>query len=145
MAGGVGSAAKVKAAERRRLALELRKAGISYRDIADAVRKQLGLARYSYVTAYRDVMQELYALQAACGEEAEKVREIELHRLDELTRLLWERVQAKELLAIDRYLRVMERRARLLGLDAPASMDVTSDGKPLQPVVMLHMPDDGRG
>lgn len=48
----------------------------------------------------------------------------EIVRLDAMERALWPKVLACDLQAFDRQLRIMERRAKLLGLDAPKRIDV---------------------
>jgi hypothetical protein len=45
--------------------------------------------------------------------------------------VLWPQVAKGNQGAVDRVLRIMERRAKLLGLDAPTKADVTSGGQPL--------------
>lgn len=101
------------AAERRLKALELRTAGASYRAIA----AQLGV---SHQQAYEDVAHELEVLAERSQAEAAHVRTLELERLDAMTVAIWQQVRAGNQGAIDRALRVMERRAKLLGIDAPA-------------------------
>jgi hypothetical protein len=49
----------------------------------------------------------------------DELREIELDRLDRLQRGIWERAKDGDIRAIDAVLRIIDRRARLLGLDAP--------------------------
>jgi len=44
---------------------------------------------------------------------------LEALRLDQMQAALWQRATDGEVRAIDRILRIMERRARLLGLDEP--------------------------
>jgi hypothetical protein len=62
------------------------------------------------------------------------VRELELTRLDAMLLPLWRRVQAGEEKAIDRALRIMERRARLLGLDAPTRGELSGpEGQAARP------------
>jgi hypothetical protein len=108
-------------------ALELRKAGASFQQIAD----QLGYAGPS--GAYQAVMS---ALDATLREPGESVRTLELERLDRMTLGLWQGAIAGEYQAVDRVLKIMDRRARLLGLDVlpaaeprPASAD-PSDADP---------------
>ena len=102
------------AVERRNTALDMRSRGYSYTDIA----KALGVSRS---TAHKYVTTELDKIREETRASAEQVRGLELSRLDRL----WRR--AEELLdsddddgakAIGAALRIMERRARLLGLDA---------------------------
>ena len=99
-------------AERRVLALELRKAGGSYREIA----RQLGVDVH---TAHADVGAELAALRETAVGEATELRALELERLDGMTSGLWPRIQEGSAAAVSAGVRVSERRSRLLGLDAP--------------------------
>ena len=100
--------------ERRRKALELRKAGVTY----DAIARQLGYANEG--GAFKAVQA---ALRTTLREPADDVRKLELERLDRLTLALWPRAQQGEAEAIDRVLKLMDRRAKLLGLDAPTKTE----------------------
>lgn len=99
-------------AERRTLALELRKAGGSYREIA----RQLAVDVH---TAHGDVAAELAALRETTVGRAEELRDLELQRFDEITAGLWPLVQEGSPPAVTAAVRVSERRSRLLGLDEP--------------------------
>jgi hypothetical protein len=101
-----------EATERRLKALQLRMAGASYR----AIGSQLGV---SEKTAHQDVQRELKAIAEQSAEEAQAVRTLDLERLDAMTIAIWGQVRAGNLGAIDRALRISERRAKLLGIDAP--------------------------
>jgi hypothetical protein len=60
------------------------------------------------------------------SEETEKLRSLELHRLDAITWALWpKKHEPRHALAI---LRASERRARLLGLDAPVKLQAVDPG-----------------
>jgi hypothetical protein len=87
-------------AERRAKALQLRKSGYMLKVIA----AKLGI---SVPTAYRDVARELLA--------------VELLRLDELQTGLYASAVAGKVVAIDRLLNIMDKRARLLWLYGPSS------------------------
>ena len=100
-----------RAAKRRLEALELRKAGLSYHQIG----MRLDVSRQQ---AHRDVTRELKALAKVSTKVAEDVRILEEYRLDALLMILWSQVEEGSLGAIDRALRVMQRRAALRGLDA---------------------------
>ena len=103
-------------AEKRRRALELRKAGASYEQIAESLGYRSKSGAHDAVTgALRDMLRE----------PAEQVRTLELSRLDDILMSIWTRVRAGEVAAIDRALRLAERRARLLGLDAPVKVAPT--------------------
>jgi hypothetical protein len=58
------------------------------------------------------------------AEPAEDVRALELLRLDGMFSAAWEKVEAGNLALGDFILRLMARRAKLLGLDAPAQSKV---------------------
>ena len=76
------------------------------------------------------------ALKATLREPADEVRDLEVARLDAMLLPLWRRVQQGDERAVDRALKIMERRARLLGLDAPSKSEQSgSDGEPLKIVV----------
>jgi len=108
---------KMKGLERERAALELRKAGATYRAIGEA----LGITP---VGAYRAVMRAIAKLNARVLEEAEAVRRLELERLDDLLLAMWPQAKKGNQGAVDRVLRIMERRARLLGIDAPVKQEL---------------------
>ena len=103
---------RVRAAQLEQKCLELRSAGLSFREIA----RELKVAP---ATAYKAVARGLAAVNAGCREQAQELRALEALRLDQLQAALWERATDGDVRAIDRILRIMERRARLLGLDEP--------------------------
>ena len=114
---------KVASHERKLRALELRKAAVPYQQIADELGYRSASGAFNAVKA---------ALKATLREPAEELRELELARLDAMLLPLWRRIQRGDEKAIDRALRIMERRARLLGLDAPTRGQLSGpDGKPL--------------
>ena len=110
---------RVQAHERHLQALELRKAGATYQAIAE----QLGYAHAK--SAYKAVAS---ALRATLREPAAGVRELEVARLDSALLAVWRRVQAGDDKAIDRLLRISERRAKLLGLDAAIRKELSGPG-----------------
>ena len=110
------SARRLMKAEKLPKVLELRRQGLSYEKIGN----QLGI---HFTTAHhwvRDLMREL-AQQAS--ETAEEVRQLEEQRLDEMLEPLWPKAQAGDIRADEMVLRIMERRARLRGLDAPTKVE----------------------
>jgi len=96
-------------AERVLQACELRRAGASYEEIGRA----LGIAKQN---AHRMVTK---ALASALREQADQIRVIEEERLDKIQRAAWGAAMRGDHVAINTVLRVMERRAKMLGLDAP--------------------------
>lgn len=133
----------VKVEERREQAMSLRRAGASFSQIATA----LSIPK---TTAYRDVETLLKRLAKRNTLGAEELRQLELERLDDLERAARRVLTAEHLRisngnvvqvvgpdgrmhdvaddapvlqAIDRLVRVSERRCKLLGLDAPAKVE----------------------
>jgi len=107
-------------------ALELRKSGLTYIEIGKQIGRSQGVVVQLIRRALLDTIQE----------PADQVRALELHRLD----ALWKRVQPKikegDLKAVEVALKIMQRRAALLGLDAPVTLQ-GPDGAPLHFVVAL--------
>jgi len=139
-----------QAVKLRQKCLDLRVAGMSCQQIAD----QLGIAR---ITAARHVAKALDDLSKQTQDNAERLRRLELERLDKLQRAA-ERVLARNhvyvssgkvvvddgakltddgpvLQAIDRLLRIGERRAKLLGLDAPTKITDGEGNAPIKVVI----------
>jgi hypothetical protein len=116
MAESKTSERRLRAIERQRQALELRKGGASFPEIA----KALGYS--GPAGAYQAVMS---ALRRTLKEPAEEVRTLEVARLDAMLLALWTQVKQGNQGAIDKALKVEERRAKLLGLDAPAKVAPT--------------------
>ena len=57
-------------------------------------------------------------------ESVEEARQLELMRLDEMQFAIWDRAINGELSALSCVLKIMDRRAKLLGLDKPEKVDV---------------------
>lgn len=55
---------------------------------------------------------------------ADEVRTLELERLDKFLLALWDKIEQGDPIAIDRGLKIMDRRAKYLGLDAPVKQQV---------------------
>jgi hypothetical protein len=106
---------RLDAADRQRRALELRRSGASF----DAIAATLGYRSKS--GAFKAVMT---GLRATLREPSEELRVLELERLDALLRGIWATACAGDPQALDRALRIAERRAKLLALDGPAPVDV---------------------
>ena len=115
--------ATLDALDRQLKALELRKAGVSYEDIA----KALGWAHKN--GAWYAVK---HAIALVKREPAQALITLEAERLDKMQQALWAKAIKGDYGAVDRIIKLMERRARLLGLDAPESVELSgADGAPL--------------
>jgi len=101
--------------DRMAKALDLRIAGATYSQIG----RQLEV---SEKTAYLDVQAGLGRLDTVTKQKAERLRDLEARRLDQLTLALAPGIRAGDPRAIVAAVRVMERRARLFGLDAPQQL-----------------------
>jgi hypothetical protein len=112
----------ISATEKQAKALALRKAGVSYVGIAEALGYSSGSGAFKAVSA---------GLKKTLQEPADELRKLELARLDDMLKAIASHVSAGSLTAIDRAIKIQERRAKLLGLDAPSRQDVTSGGEKL--------------
>ncbi len=99
---------KSLASYRKARAVELALTGMPYDDIA----AEVGYANRG--TAWRAVQR---ALRDRTFEAVDQYREMELSRLDALHSACWGQALAGDLRAVEAVLRVMQQRARLLGLD----------------------------
>ena len=97
-----------------RKALELRRAGASYRNIADTL-------NVSMSTAHKYVQRELSEIPAA---DRAQLRELEAARLDTLQAVAWDQAKAGDLAAIKECRAISESRRRLFGLDAPQQVEM---------------------
>lgn len=106
---GLGRPKSLDVMLRRAKALELRRAGFTWQEIAN--RKVLG---YSSARAVqRDVAR---LLSQMIDVPAREVLGVELSRLDAITQALWSNVRSGDLASIDRVFTAMRHRAELLGL-----------------------------
>lgn len=112
--------AKMRAAK----ALELRMEGKAF----DAIAEEAG---YNSRQAAYDAVKR--ALTAIVREPAEELIRLDLERLDVLWGIQYLNAQAGDVQAMAACMKIMERRAKLLGLDAPVKQDVTSSDGSMSP------------
>lgn len=102
------TASKATAAEKRKQALDLRRAGWTFEDIA----AEVGYANKS--GAARAVKQGIADITR---ESASELLELELARLDDMFAGLYEAARSgADMFAVDRALKIIDQRARFLGL-----------------------------
>lgn len=101
------AAKKISLQERRKRALDLRKAGATYQTIAD----KNGV---SYSQAYKDVQ---HSLKGITRESAEDVLTLELERLDRLFLTHYANAIQGDTSSARIALQIMDRRSRYFGLD----------------------------
>lgn len=120
------NAARVRSLERQRQALELRRMGLGF----EAIAAQLGIGK---TQAHRLVVAGMADSRAQVAASADELRSEELSRLDGMLQGLWPRARKGEVAAVDRVLKIGERRAKLLGIEAPVRIETTGkDGGPIQ-------------
>lgn len=102
-------------AERRKRALDLRLTGATLAEIAET-------NECSIATVHQDIRKCLSDIPKSSADE---LRKQEVARLDKLQQACWQDAIHGDLAAIDRALKVIDRRAKMLGLDAPQQVEVT--------------------
>lgn len=120
------SAQRAQGAKSREQALDLRRAGLSYQRIGEKM--GISLAR-----AHQLVTKAMESTHAAITAGADQLRAEEIARLDGMLEKLWPKARRGEVSAVDRVLKIGERRAKLLGIEAPVRIETTGkDGKPIE-------------
>lgn len=135
--------ARAAALEKQAKALELRRAGLGFEEIG----RQLGIGKSQ---AHRYVVKALADARAQIRASADELKSEDLSRLDAMLTGLWPRARKGEAVAVDRVLKIMERKARMLGLDAPTRTALEGGGEGAPPIVSearvsIYIPDNGRG
>lgn len=116
----------IEAKQKAARALDLRKQGKTFDEIAAEV-------PYSSKQAAYDAVKR--AIAAITREPASELIELELARLDSMWGKHYLKAQTGDVRALAACMKLMERRAKLLGLDAPAETktELTGpDGKPIE-------------
>ena len=129
---------RVEAAFHQSLAMRLRTRGYTYQEIAE----KIGVANPQ--VAYNLVMRGVRSVRL---DSAEQMRDIELGRYDELTKIAWRAIEAadkrrdfKSIASIlNSITRLSDRRAKLMGLDAPVKYDLLMN-EARQMAESLNMP-----
>ena len=109
---------RVKAAERALEVVELRKRGKSYAEI----RRETGYSK-TRISQILNAHVDDYAQRHK--DELDELRNLENARLDAYLMKVHDKAMDGDLFAIDRALKIMDRRAKLLGLDAPSKIAPT--------------------
>lgn len=107
-------------------ALDLRLQGCGYKEIAERMDTVLS-------AAFKYVDDALSVLKDVVSEKAEALRSMELQRLDRMQAAVYRRaVNQGNPAAINAVLKIMERRAKLMGLDEASKTQIdTPNGQPL--------------
>jgi hypothetical protein len=109
---------KAQKTERIQRAFELRKAGKTLRQIGE----MLG---YSHEMARKDIQGVITSLQQDSKDVAQELMILELARLDDMQFGVWPEARKGDRKSIETVLKIMERRAKILGLDIQRTVNVT--------------------
>jgi hypothetical protein len=107
---GPHAPSRARASERRKQALSLRKAGASFREIADALTISVGQAYADVESAMSEITRPV----------AEDLLSLELERLNTLQMSLWSGVKQGDVASVNAARQIVELRCRLFGLLRPA-------------------------
>ncbi len=104
----------ISTTDRQRRAVELRKSGNTFQEIAD----ELG---YAHADGAQKAI--LSALRKTLQEPTDELRKLECERLDVMLKSIWPFVLRGSPRHVEMALRVMDRRASYMGLDAPKQVE----------------------
>lgn len=119
MAGGKTSPAKARLIARRHTAFALRKTGASLRAIADKIANdpKFDQPAYNAGQAGKDIKYVIDELKQQTLQDAEDWRQLQLEQLNMAMIAIADRVRKGDVLAIDRWLRILKQQSELLGLN----------------------------
>ena len=126
------SPASIAIVQKHGEALQLRIAGASFQTIADRLGYSGPQGAYEAVKS---------ALDATIREPADELRKVDLERLERMLLGIWQQAIQGHHGAIDKALKLLERRAKLLGLDAPTKL-TGADGGPVTIRVVYDEPKE---
>jgi len=105
--------------DRERRVVELRRSGATFEEIAESV----GYANHAgALHAYHRAMKRVLVNAGT-----EELRQLELSRLDKLQETLWPRAMEGDVPAVMAILKILDRRAKYLALDAPKRIEKQVD------------------
>ena len=120
------NAARARKLKHQELALELRRAGYSY----DSIGRKIGLSKSR---AHALVQMGLDEVRQQIAAAVDNLRAEEVSRLDGMLAKIYPKASRGDVAAIDRVLKIGERRAKLLGIEAPMRIETTGkDGAPIE-------------
>jgi hypothetical protein len=127
MTAPAAQAKKLEVEQRRAIVAANILAGMSYREIARALQNS------GHTVTHETVRKDFQAILRQYNEEHQEVAArivvIEDRRLNHALNAIWSKVENGDLGAINTMIRVMERRARMSGIDAPTKIaPVTPEG-----------------
>ncbi len=114
------SAAKARVIKAQAQALDLRRSGLGYAEIAETM-------GCSVSTAHGYIKRAMESARLQVEADVIDMRAEEISRLDGMLRGLWAKAKKGNVGAIDRVLKISERRSKLLGLDMPTKVALGGD------------------
>lgn len=118
----------ITVAQRKGAALELRSLGLNYREVFEAMKQRypgdLLPSTYDERYVWRDIHDEMDRIRTDNSETATHVKVLELNRLDQLQSALMRSALSGDPKAVTAALKIMDHRAKLLGLYAPNQVKV---------------------
>lgn len=121
------SSRRSMARERETQAFELRKAGYSYSKIAECLPPHPNGKSVTSQAVAKMITRVLARLAKLTEQNVDDVRRIELERLDVMLKGLWSKAEGGDESAVDRILKIMQRRAEMLGIDAPERKQIEAE------------------
>jgi len=115
-------------AMRRKQAMQYRMMGLSY----DQIGEKLNI---NHQTAWNWIDKELKAINI---EEAKEVKKLELGRLDAMFIPIYGNAMRGDLQALNGVMQIMNRRAKLLGIDAPVKTESKTEVSATEGVVVIN-------
>jgi hypothetical protein len=109
---------------RRSRALHLRQTGASLEAVATVIAEEFKIASYDRRRAFEDIDECLKKLNEECSHTTEQYRRQQLERLDEYLFRLQPAINAGDVKAIGTAIQIIDRKCKLLGLDAPIQLMV---------------------
>lgn len=111
------------------MALEMRKAGGSYRQIAEKMRQIDGVSdKYSEAQAHRDINEELDRLNAENQQTARQVQRVQLEQLNDLWARYYPNALRGDIASLQAAMGIFDRIGRLVGLDKLDPIKVEHSG-----------------
>jgi hypothetical protein len=110
-----GKAPNPAVVDKEQQVLMLRRQGYTW----DAISQRVG---YSSPSSSRDAF--LRASNRLIRDDLDEVRQLEIDRLDIALSAIWNQIEDGDLMAINTMLKIMERRSKMLALDAPRRLYV---------------------
>lgn len=139
------AASKLSKIQREAHIVELRIEGYTCEKIGEILASEDGAEKpYSKQYISKCLIRYINQVKNQLSESVEVMFQLELMRLDMLHQVAYNQaIDDGNLAAIDRVLKIMERRDKLLGLDAASRSNMDNDD--VSSRIVLYVPDNGRG